>query len=237
VNGIDPGLVQGGVVFCSFDRDDHMLVFDELYPKGRTVEQTAFEIVCKNAEWGNGTTMEREWARTYVPDLISKGELLPEDAARVLGLLDRPIRRDVMYMIDPSARNRSHINADNVEAAYQRCGIFCVPGQNSVEAGAFQLKRRIQARPPALLVTRNCIKWLWERGRWKIKPTPDGSFAVVPGNDHVLDPTRYVAQTRTWGPDIEVKRESRRGYAHQRVEPWEYDAPASRDMPPMGPWS
>jgi phage terminase large subunit-like protein len=56
VNGIDPGLVQGGVVFCSFDRDDHMLVFDELYPKGRTVEQTAFEIVCKNAEWGNGTT-------------------------------------------------------------------------------------------------------------------------------------------------------------------------------------
>jgi hypothetical protein len=35
--GIDPGIARGGVVWCGFDRDNVMLVFDELYPENKTV--------------------------------------------------------------------------------------------------------------------------------------------------------------------------------------------------------
>jgi phage terminase large subunit-like protein len=237
VNGIDPGIVRGGVVFCSFDRDDTMLVFDELYPQNWIVERTAFEIALKNAEYLNGTRMERKWALSYLPDMVAQGLVDGGDMARIVQLLSAPIERQVMYVIDPSARNRSHINADNVEAAYQRCGIMVTPGQNDLQTGAFQLKRRLQRRPvPALLISRKCVNWLWERSRWKRKPTDDDSFAVVPGDDHVLDPTRYVAQTRWFGPAIEVKKERHNGYAHGRVEPWEYEE-TSNDTPPMGEWS
>jgi hypothetical protein len=66
--GIDPGIARGGVVWCGFDRDNVMLVFDELYPEGKTVEEIALISGRRTAEWG--------------------------------------IEPDV-YVIDPSARNRS----------------------------------------------------------------------------------------------------------------------------------
>jgi hypothetical protein len=40
------------VVWCAFDRDNSMLVFDELYPEGLTVPQIAAQIKAKNLEWG-----------------------------------------------------------------------------------------------------------------------------------------------------------------------------------------
>jgi hypothetical protein len=46
--GIDPGVARGGVVWCGFDRDNVMLVFDELYPEGKTVGEIAKEIRAKN---------------------------------------------------------------------------------------------------------------------------------------------------------------------------------------------
>jgi hypothetical protein len=37
--GIDPGVSRGGVVWAGFDRDNRMLVFDELYPEGQTIQE------------------------------------------------------------------------------------------------------------------------------------------------------------------------------------------------------
>lgn len=137
------------------------------------------------------------------------------------------------YVIDPSARNRSHINAENVESELQRAGIMTIPGQNMLEAGYFQIKRRLQSRPVGLLICRNCVNWLWERARLKRKPMDDGSFAVVPGNDHLMDPTRYVVMTRVWGPPIEMDKKHRRGFTPNAVDPYEYE-PQPEQYGPMG---
>ena len=50
--GIDPGIRRGGVVWVAFDRDNHMLVFDELYPGSETVPEIAKQIHAKNRLWG-----------------------------------------------------------------------------------------------------------------------------------------------------------------------------------------
>ncbi len=57
--GIDPGLSKGGVVFCGFDKENRMVVFDEIYfsnipmvspdPKVDTVVKA---IRMKNKQWG-----------------------------------------------------------------------------------------------------------------------------------------------------------------------------------------
>jgi phage terminase large subunit-like protein len=167
--GIDPGIRRGGVVWVAFDRDNGMLVFDELYPESLTVPQIAEQIKAKNRQWG-----------------VSP-----------------------VYVIDPSARNRSLVNAESVEGAFAREGIYPSPGQNDRLTGVLQLRARLEMDPPALLVTENCVNWLFEAKRWLVakdevteEQTPTakgsgGSFATI-GPDHLMDPTRYVAMERLW---------------------------------------
>jgi phage terminase large subunit-like protein len=167
--GIDPGIRRAGVVWCAFDRDNSMLVFDELYPESETIPQIADQIKAKNRQWG-----------------VS------------------PI-----YVIDPSFRNRSLVNAENVEGALAREGIYPSPGQNARDVGVLQLRARLEGDPPGLLVTENCHNWLFEAKRWLVakdevteEQTPNakgagGSFATI-GPDHLMDPTRYVAMERLW---------------------------------------
>jgi hypothetical protein len=48
------------------------------------------------------------------------------------------------YVIDPSARNRATVNAEQVEAEFARAGIFCQHGQNDRAAGILEMKARLQ---------------------------------------------------------------------------------------------
>jgi hypothetical protein len=167
--GIDPGIRRGGVVWVAFDKDNGMLVFDELYPESLTVPQIAEQIKAKNRQWG-----------------VSP-----------------------VYVIDPSARNRSLVNAENVEGAFAREGIYPSPGQNERLSGVLQMRARLEQN--ALLVTENCVNWLFEAKRWLVakdevteEQTPTakgagGSFATI-GPDHLMDPTRYVAMERLYQP-------------------------------------
>jgi hypothetical protein len=50
--GIDPGVRRAGIVWCGFDRDNSMLVFDELYTENATVAGIAADIRLKNEYWG-----------------------------------------------------------------------------------------------------------------------------------------------------------------------------------------
>lgn len=49
--GIDPGITQGGVIWCGFDRDNHLLVFDEYYPKDKDIPSIAAKIRETNKLW------------------------------------------------------------------------------------------------------------------------------------------------------------------------------------------
>jgi hypothetical protein len=82
-----------------------------------------------------------------------------------------------------------------------------------------QLRARLEASPPGLLVAENCVNWLFEAKRWLVakdevtqEQTPNakgagGSFATI-GPDHLMDPTRYVAMERLWFSAPEQRRAS-----------------------------
>lgn len=186
--GIDPGIARGGVVWAAFDRDNSMLVFDELYPKNQTIEQIAAEIHAKNRYW------------------------------RI---------RPQLYVIDPSARNRALTNAVTVQTEFMQENIPTIPGQNDRFAGIMQLRRRLTSSPIRLRVTRNCANWLRERSRWRVaedeesseNKTTDDSFKTQ-GPDHLMDPTRYLAMQRIFGPIDHRPGQRRPAYQHGHEPAW-----------------
>jgi hypothetical protein len=188
--GIDPGIRTTAVVFAGFDKDNTMLIFDELYlhESDAIPENVAVAIKGRNRLWG----------------------IDPH-----------------YYVIDPSARNRSLVNADNVEAAFQRAGLTTVPGQNELEAGIFEIKRRLQSEPTGIIVSPKCEKWLWERRGYRFDDTSDGRISVVKTRDHLLDATRYVAMERTYVAPVDPK-------PHRRAASFVYQ-PAYTTERPMPP--
>lgn len=145
------------------------------------------------------------------------------------------------YVIDPSARNRTLTNAEQVEAEFARHGIYCVHGQNAVEPGVFQIKRRLQADPPSLVVAENCRECIHEFGRLRIKETPDGKFAIlkeagVNARNEVMDTVRYVLMSRPWyaSPTDAPKR---RGWQQGHAPPASWFEGRTQDVAPMGAYS
>lgn len=197
--GIDPGIETTAVVFCAFDRDNAMLVFDELYLHGNDAvpEVAAHRIktVCK--AWGV---------------------------------------KPSYYMIDPSARNRSLVNAEQVSGAYYRAGIMTHPGQNALEAGVFEMKRRLQHDPTALVVSGKCRHWLWECKRYRQQPRTDGEFGVIRKDNHLMDATRYVAMSRPIAPlRPKVARHKQVAFSKNFAPSWQGE-PIKQQSGPMGNW-
>jgi hypothetical protein len=244
--GIDPGISRGGVVWCAFDRDNHMLAFDELYPESLDTPRIAARIMVKNAEWGIGDAMERRAGRAYFQDLHMRDRIPEGEFEGVMKALEAPAGPSVTYIIDPTARNREHVNAQNVQGEYARAGINAHPGQNDRRSGILQMRSRLEYG--AFHVTSNCVKWLYEARRWLIatdeiiaegKATvkgAGGTFATV-GPDHLQDPTRYVAQERVWFEGYpEESRPRRFGWEPNRARPMLFRGPA-QEAPPMGSFS
>jgi phage terminase large subunit-like protein len=105
-----------------------------------------------------------------------------------------------IYVIDPSARNRSLTNAESIQSELERHGIYCVHGQNAVEAGVQQVRRRIKGG--SLHITENCTGLRAEADEYRMEDRPDGEFKVVKENDHRLDAMRYALMARPWYPDL-----------------------------------
>lgn len=120
------------------------------------------------------------------------------------------------YVIDPSARNRTQIrsassgsvNAETIESEFARCGIFTVHGQNDVDAGVLQVKRRLHHGQ--LYVAANNLELINEFDNYRIDPKAKNKFAVIKENDHLLDAMRYVVMSRPYIGDVELKK---RGFA------------------------
>jgi phage terminase large subunit-like protein len=144
------------------------------------------------------------------------------------------------YTIDPSSRNRNAVNAENVEGAFMREGIFCTAAQNAVEAGVFEVKRRLQGG--ALVVSEDCSRLLWEIGRYRVAPSPPGGrpdqdrFEVVKQDDHCLDALRYALMERPWHVARTAVQERRRpGWIPNHAPA--YRDPVSVSDAPMGSFS
>lgn len=203
--GIDPGLKTTAVVFCCFDADNSMLVFDEINFSGKGLDDT--------------TT-------------------IPEEVVKRIREREKKWGRAAFYIIDPAARIGSLINAENIQSVYARAGLNAIAGQNKVEPGIFEVKRRLERaikknRPEKLHIARNCKQLLWEFSRYRMDPKAE-EFKVMKENDHHLDALRYVAMARPVAPHTSPaspKRQTR----------WQYGmapAPAYEDPPyqPLHPF-
>jgi phage terminase large subunit-like protein len=231
--GIDPGIRRGGVVWIAFDRDNGMLVFDELYPENLTVPRIAARIMVRNALWGLAPARDRDRAGRYFREMLRREELSGDEFESVMGVLRAPRlgAGGVVYIMDPAGGHRSLTGAGSVEDQFLHAGIAALRGDNDRRAGIMQLRSRLESG--GLLVCENCVKLRWEAKRWlvasdeviaeqraKVKGA-EGSFATI-GPDHLWDPTRYVAQERLW---------YRVPGAVERARRW---SPASGTAPPLG---
>lgn len=102
------------------------------------------------------------------------------------------------FLIDPSARNRSLTDAQQVQELYKNAGMPCHPAQNDRETGCFEVKRRLEYK--RILISNDCRQLRWEMERYRQDPKPDGSFDVVKEHDHLCDALRYVCMARPTAP-------------------------------------
>jgi hypothetical protein len=144
--------------------------------------------------------------RAYVFDEVLLQEKTPKDYAAAIRQTNAKWGiRDPLYVIDPSARNRSLINAESVEALLQAEGIYPMHGYNPVEAGVQQIRLRMEKR--MFFVSPACRGLRDEAEEYRMQDRPDGEFKVVKENDHRLDALRYAVTTRLWDPGMDSQEE------------------------------
>lgn len=237
VVGIDPGIRNAGFVWVGFDDEDVAFVFDEALLQDRAAPDYAARIWLVNARWGIGTEEERRQAVQYFRDRFS-GD--PGERDRLCAVVDVPRNgREPFYVIDPAARSRAQVNAESVQSELARFGIFCVDGQNQVEAGISQVRTRLAH--DRLFVSRDCVGLRDEADEYAAEDRPDGEFRPIKQNDHRLDALRYACMARPYDPVLEAQAPARTlgrsfGVASPDVDLAEVLAPEHR-YGPMGPLS
>lgn len=145
-------------------------------------------------------------------------------------------REDVSFVIDPAARQRSQVNAETVDSALMRLGVFCEHGQNSVDAGVQQVRSRMMhAR---YFCFRSCVGLRDEADEYAAEDRDDGEFKIVKTNDHRLDSLRYVAMSRPFFPEEEdAVGESNLGWRPNVAPPSSRLVGTAGSVPPMGSMS
>jgi hypothetical protein len=139
------------------------------------------------------------------------------------------------YYIDPSARNRNLVTGENVQSAFQREDIVCQPGNSEVEAGVWELKRRLESTPTGLLISPHCEKFLWEMRRYRFDDKEDGTFAVLKKDDHLMDATRYACMARTWyAPVVPERLPTQPTFEPNFQPPYREERFENPNTPPLG---
>jgi hypothetical protein len=237
VVGLDPGLNNAAFVWVGFDKDNRGFVFHEVLLRDRDPADYVIAIALANVRWGLGTREERHSAWKALKELLDAESIgLDEFDQKAAVLRGAPTGKAPLYVVDPSAKNRSLTNRDeSVEKELQRLGLFALRGDNAVEAGLQHLRRRMRAG--ALFVSKACAGLRDEADEYRKKERPDGEFEVVKENDHRLDALRYAVMTRSyWRPPSSDESHNRLGAApvyEPDIGPYragEYQS----DSPPLG---
>lgn len=184
----------GGMVFDEFSEEQHIIA-----PPSR--EHILSQTIIIGIDPGIGFTgvsfnaFDNDNVMLTFDELILEGQTVPQVVEQIRIKLKQWSIPKPIFVIDPSARNRNAVNAEQVAGAFHREGIHTIPGQNAVEAGIFELKRRLIG--DKWLISRDCPRTIWEIARYRIDSNHT-SFAVIKENDHVLDSIRYSAMFRPW---------------------------------------
>ncbi len=201
---IDPGIRNAAFLWMGFDGDDTCHVFDEALLQDKSAADYAARIWVGNARWGISDELERRRAVRYFRERVTD----PGERDRLCRLVDVPRNgEEPLYVIDPASRSRAQVNAESVQSELARFEIFCLDGQNQVEAGISQVRTRIAHR--RLLVSRDCVGLRDEADEYAAEDRPDGEFKPIKQNDHRLDALRYGCMARPYDPIFEERAPDR----------------------------
>jgi len=226
----------GGLFFEEFSDERH--VVDPIEPDHLKGQEIVVSIDPGRQRTGvTWTCFDKENAGLVFAEFNPREAVVPDVAAEIKRRNKFWGVKDASYVIDPSSRNRSQINADQVEAAYMREEIYCEHAQNSRPAGILEVKRRLQAKPePTLLFSRDCPETIEQVRRYARDPKAKDEWAAVPQNSRVrfdlVDTVRYAVMARTYyGPEDEEPKRT----AYQP----NFQPPAREDIfpepaPPLG---
>jgi phage terminase large subunit-like protein len=145
---------------------------------------------------------------------------------------------DVAFVIDPAYRTRGQADGENVETALIREGIYCIPGQNAIEAGCMQVRQRYEGG--MCEISPACLGLRDEADEYAMEDREDGVFKEAPGsNPHRLDALRYGLMHRTWEP-VQEQEEAQRalGWTPGEAPALSYfEQSGHEDYGPMGSMS
>lgn len=136
-------------------------------------------------------------------ELLCEGKLVPDVAQ---GIREKNRKWGInpsYYVIDPSARNRNQTNAENIEGAFNREGIYPVHGQNERGPGILEVKRRLQKQ--GFSISRECPRAIWEFGRYRKDPNSSDEFAAIKVDDHCFVAGTLIVTDRGEVPIEQVK--------------------------------
>ena len=168
--------------------------------------------------------------RCYVPCARKLTDAVAPDyasTARQMLALHAPGKSfdDVHFVIDPAARQRNNVNAESIMDELERYGMLCNPGQNAVEPGIKQVRRRmksgwLQIADPERGGDTEALTEELEMYRLEVDPDDDdGQFKTIKQHDHVCDALRYGVMERPWLPELDDSP------AEDRLPWWEVARP------------
>jgi phage terminase large subunit-like protein len=236
----------GGLFFDEFREDLHVVEAIEKPPDNELADRLRGQEVVVSIDPGRQRSGVTWTAFDKDNSALVFDEFFPK-LAEVVQVADEIKRRnkewgirDATYVIDPSSRNKSAINADDVEAAYARQEIYCQRGQNSRPAGILELKRRLQAKPePTIFFARDCTETITQFIRYARDPKSHDEWAALPQTERVrfdlVDTVRYAVMSRTWFGPEEAAPE--RTAFQPNFQPAYAGETFKRDPAPFGDWS
>ena len=200
----------GGMFFSEFNEDIHRIEpIEASHLKGQ-------EVVIgidpgKNRTGVVWVSFDKD-NRALVFDEFNPSEAIVSDIAAEIKRRNKEkwgLNEDKLtYVIDPTSKNQSAINKDEVAAAYSRSEIQCEWGKNNREAGIIEMKRRLQEKDkdgkpsPSLLFTRECPEAMRQAREYRRDLKKADEWAAVPQTDttrwDVLDAVRYSIMCRTY---------------------------------------
>ncbi len=118
-------------------------------------------------------------------------------------------RKDVMFVIDPAARQRSQATGDTVQTELSRVGIHTINGTNDREAGQQQIRDRILHQRLKVFSTCTGLRDDADEFAWEMDDDDNNIGAADDSPYHRLATLRYQVMVRPYYPQKESTIEER----------------------------
>jgi phage terminase large subunit-like protein len=192
--GVDPGLSKCGVVWCAFDKQNRLFVFDELYLEntpfvsGDSNTNTIASLIrFKNAQWGVKPLFYVVDPASRIRDMVTGHE----------SVMTAMVREGFVTIAGENDR---------------MAGILEMWGRLEAETPALVVGKNCTN----WLYERD--RWLIHMDEVSGEQRPNsgkGTTFTTIGPDHLMDPTRYVCMARAWGVHRPAQEREAKGLMEQ----------------------